>query len=62
MRFKIEPKYVLGDYRIITKFLFLPVVIDNEVRWLEKVTIRQRYYEGFAYSWWENLAWIDEEK
>ena len=39
--------------RLKTKFAFIPVVINNETRWLEKVTIAQ-IYKTFdnKRSWW----------
>lgn len=40
-KIKIYPKE--GDKRIILKFLLLPLCIDNEYRWLEKVKIEQKY-------------------
>ena len=43
MRFK-DPE--LGDERIITKFACAPIYVEetHEWVWLERVTIRQRYY------------------
>jgi hypothetical protein len=39
-----EPKRVeWGDYRVVTKFLFFPVTIKGETRWLETATIIQFY-------------------
>lgn len=68
MRFKVKEKrlYVIGDQRIIKKFLWLPKAIGNEVRWLEKVKIKQelRQYvildEHFHPSnRWEDLEFIE---
>ena len=39
MRWKSKPKSKVGDERVITQFLILPVKIGNETRWLEKVKI-----------------------
>jgi hypothetical protein len=33
----------VGTTRIKTKFLFLPLRINGEIRWLEKVQIVQKY-------------------
>ena len=46
MRWKAKPPKPLpknGDLRVISKFLFLPLRINNRVRWLEKTEIVQRY-------------------
>ena len=48
--------------RIKTKFAFIPVVINNDTRWLEKVTIAQLYKTfGDKRSWW-NAAFVDTQE
>ena len=44
MRFtaKVKKDVEIGDERIITKFLFIPKRINNEIRWFERVNIKQR--------------------
>jgi len=37
----VEPKN--GNERTVQMFLWFPVTINNETRWLEQATIRQRY-------------------
>jgi len=60
----INPK--LGDERIITKFLCFPKNINNTTKWLEKVSIRQRYVRfcnKFYTNGWDDIKWerdIDE--
>jgi len=67
MRWKRSPK-VDGQKRIISKFLFLPLTIDDETRWLERATIYQEYEECriiSAYlvpSKWENVRWVNDTK
>lgn len=53
MRFKTPQG---GDTRIKIKFAILPIRLYNDIRWLEKVKIRQvyRYYNG-----WTNDCFID---
>lgn len=54
---------MIGETRIIEKFLYAPVTIDSQTRWLEHVKIRQicKYYgEDYGYHW-ENYEWIDNE-
>jgi hypothetical protein len=44
--------------RVITKFLWFPVKIENETRWLETVSIKQtkiQYVEDWARHW----GWVD---
>ena len=51
----------IGDKRTLTRFAFLPIRINEENRWLEMVTIRQRYHERDFYdkSGWYNVMFID---
>lgn len=39
MRWTREPRPETGDEKTETKFLWFPVTIDYETRWLEKATI-----------------------
>ena len=57
---------MLGSQRVIEKFLWLPVTIDFQTRWLEKAKIRQICIRtgkndfnisGYA---WKNREWIDK--
>jgi len=65
MRTDLTPKYKTGDERIVTKFLILPVTINNERRWLETATIRQvcrRMWDvtcGSEWMEWENIEFIN---
>lgn len=44
----------VGETRVKQWFAFLPVEIDDDTRWLEWVTVKQRY----GYMWY-NDAFID---
>lgn len=50
------------DVRIKTWFAILPVTIDNETRWLERVYVEQKY----LYDWttgcrrWCNLTFLEK--
>ncbi len=54
----------VGDVKVITKFLWFPVWINHEYRWLEKATIRYslkyrtKYFIGTE---WRPVKFIDEE-
>jgi hypothetical protein len=46
MRWKVKPSKPEpehGDLRVVSKFLFFPLRIDDRVRWLEKTEIVQKY-------------------
>ena len=61
MRF-VEPK--LGTERVKTWFALFPVRVGRETRWLEKVTVEQKYtLVNFddPYEDWYNVKFIDEE-
>jgi hypothetical protein len=49
----------LFDERVIEKFLLLPKELQGEVRWLEKVKIKQFY--GYTGAPFFPEKWIDEE-
>jgi hypothetical protein len=65
MRFgEIYNDSLLGSQRTVEKFLWLPVTIDFQTRWLEKAKIRQictQVNKEFSMSGykWQNYAWID---
>lgn len=54
MRF-YKPDY--RDKRVKTWFAVLPVTIDRETRWLEKVTVEQYY----LYGTWGNRCFVESE-
>jgi len=76
MRFKStkdnSPRVFVYDKRIYSCFLWLPLTIDEETRWLENVKFKQRYEiypedrlsrfsdkeYGVGGRWW---AWVDQE-
>jgi len=62
MKFKLKQQPVVGDTRTISKFAFLPIRIENEIRWLERVKIKQQYVLGSikfsAYDYWRNIEFI----
>ncbi|MDU4953778.1 hypothetical protein HF846_04140 [Clostridium cadaveris] len=53
MRFRVPRN---GDSRVKTKFAILPITINGDMRWLEKVKIRQYYNE--YYGKWKNDYFI----
>lgn len=68
MRWKKKPSPNIRDRRIVEKFLWFPICLDQEWRWLEKAKIEQKYGPsqldvlmgiGINYCW-ANMAWADE--
>lgn len=71
MRYKFEELTMenVGEMRIITKFLWLPKIINNEFRWLEYCQIRQvvdfnilLHLDGetkIRKFYWRNTEWVD---
>ena len=56
MRLKLKPKPPKPERfsrRTISKFAWIPIKINREIRWLEKVTVMQMY-DGY----WENLVFL----
>lgn len=54
----------IDSTRVKTKFLFLPKIINNELRWLEKAIYLQKYiipdygeYEEGIH--WKNIKWLN---
>ncbi len=51
-----------GQTRIIFKFLWLPLKLQGQTRWLEMVAVKQ-WSNPFAYmTRWEDIAWVDDVK
>ena len=63
MRWTEKPRPKDDETRIIKRFLFLPLCIGNEYRWLETVTIKQWWCAGSleygVQPEWNNSAWIN---
>jgi hypothetical protein len=61
---KGSKKPTRGDARIKTWFALWPVTLNNEVRWLERVKVLQKFDEyitghgGFV-SGWENIRFLN---
>lgn len=59
MRFSLKPKPMHGEVRIIKKFAVFPIKICREIRWLETVTIAQRYGYDWTGECWYNMHFVD---
>lgn len=57
MRWKVKHFPRPWETREKTSFLFWPMEIDSEVRWLEKATYVQRWWPAYG---WLAEEWIDE--
>jgi hypothetical protein len=64
MRWKHGSPKFPGDERTISKFLFFPMTLNDETRWLERAWIVQAgstfWHMGASYIGWENDRFIDE--
>ncbi|UUV47066.1 hypothetical protein [Bacillus phage vB_BanS-Thrax5] len=59
---RIIPKserLVLGDIRVIKRFLFLPRRIRGEIRWLEVAHIKQQVIKKYTWGLSKEKGWID---
>lgn len=54
-KLKSEPR--LGAIKTCTKFLFRPMRVSNETRWLERATWKEKYSGGK----WTPIAWVDKK-
>ena len=59
-------RYNVGETRIISKFLILPISFtndkdENEWRWLEIVKVKQRYTSNYyGEFWWKDIEVITQ--
>jgi hypothetical protein len=72
MRFGLKSKdEQQGNKRVIQKFLFFPLTLEHQTRWMEIVKIRQicnfrqpAHLEGSDVEskyFWDNLEWVDDD-
>lgn len=50
------------EERIIKKFLFMPLEIKSEVRWLEFAKIKQEFVvtrAPFSWSYWRDIEFVN---
>ena len=59
MRIKLKPDPELNDERTIKKFLWMPTLLSDEVRWLEYAEIKQVYTNWIHGKQWLSLDWVD---
>lgn len=61
MKWKRRWKARSGEKRIVKKFLWLPVFVRDEWRWLERACIEQCYVRGATGPWghWFNERWVE---
>lgn len=64
MKLNHKPEPSHGDIRCKSYFAWLPVTIDLQTRWLEKVTVKQKYfattYAPYIIGSWINICFEDE--
>ena len=56
--------YEIGDTRVIRKFLFFPLKLNYDWRWLEYANIKQEFvwYDAYydRHPVWENVKFVDK--
>ena len=50
------------EIRYKKKFAFFPIKINNEVRWLETVYLKQERWYSWYEAGWDNTAFLTEEE
>lgn len=58
MRWQRERPQV-GDTRVRTGFLWRPLEIAGESRWLETVSWREEYRRVLTHRYWTATEWLD---
>ena len=63
MRWISKPEPEKGDKKVVTKFLWFPVCINHDCRWLEKATIEYKFagWDYGNYDCWEWELWIPKK-
>lgn len=65
MRWKVKVKRYPqnGDLKYVKKFLWLPLIIGSDCRWLEFAFIKKKYHDQSdispGYSFWENIEFAN---
>ncbi len=52
-----HPKH--DEERTVKMFLWLPLRIKGETRWLEHTFVKQRFYADIEYSTWLDVEFIE---
>ena len=57
---KLRRAYQTNQYKIVRKFLFLPLCIKGDARWLEYATIEYKadYFSRDAKYYWRAMRFI----
>jgi hypothetical protein len=58
MRFILK-QFVSGDTKRVTRFLWWPVTINGETRWLERVTVEYTYGCYKLWAGWIATQFVD---
>ena len=50
----------MGEKRVVREFLWLPLTLNYETRWLETASINQKLdYDILGTPFWRNKSWAD---
>jgi hypothetical protein len=50
-----------GEIRTIRRFALFPICTLSEMRWMEWVTLQQKYSRNYADDGWHNERFLDEK-
>jgi len=61
MKFLLVDEKIYNQYTTRTWFAFLPIRINDEIRWLEKVTVRGYWWKGCITDsvYWESVSFVN---
>ena len=63
MRWQARPELVGDEIRVVRRFLFIPMCLGGEWRWLEHAGIKQMYdvpdYADMGEGGWKNMEWVE---
>jgi hypothetical protein len=57
LKFNTTPEPSYNAKKIVTKFLWVPLMINNEIRWLEMATIKYSYDVIDSGTWEDGDDW-----
>ncbi len=61
---KVRPKD--GDIKYVRRFLWFPLKLDGETRWLETTSIKLKWVSAYGYdgdySSWKYVCWAENDK
>jgi hypothetical protein len=63
---ELQEKYLANERKLVQKFLWFPLTIDGETRWLEEVSYvcrvdwEQNIFTDRKYYYWKPWDWVNK--